>query len=227
MAATPVEFVAPPGMTLTLYLYPYGSDTLANAGGDAATEATNRDGLYSATVTEAISGWHTAHIYESAALVAVGAVYMEDDTAIKRVHDPADRIYPVEDGAIPAAHSDASGGLAVIGGTNPVPSNPIQINGSSSAAARLAQMFGAARLITVDDATFSPTTTQFETDQTTDESAYYGEQVLFGLDGGNTGMTVRIRAYAFENSKVKLTVDTLKAAPANGHRFLMMGRIEQ
>lgn len=103
----------------------------------------------------------------------------------------------------------------------------LQINGSSTAAARLSQMFAATRLITVDDATFSPTTTAFETDQTTDDSVRYGEQVLFGLDGSNTGVTTRIVGYAFTNSKVKLTVDALPVAPSDGHRFLLMGRIEQ
>jgi hypothetical protein len=134
MATTPVEFSAPPGLTLDLELYPYGSDTIANgAGGDAATEHTNRDGIYSANVTETISGWHTAHVYDgSNNLIAVGNVYMEDDTAIKRVHDAADRILPVEDGAIPAVHTDASGGLPVIGGSNPVPANTIQVEGTDA-----------------------------------------------------------------------------------------------
>jgi len=101
------------------------------------------------------------------------------------------------------------------------------VDGSAAAAARFGLMFSAARQIVVDDATFAPTTTVFETEQTTDEAAVYGEQVLFALDGGNAGMTVRITAYAFANSKVKLTVDALKVAPSDGHRFLMMGRIEQ
>jgi hypothetical protein len=83
------------------------------------------------------------------------------------------------------------------------------------------------RLIVVDSATFTPTTTAFETEQTTDESAFYTEQVLYALDGANAGMTVRVTAYAFTNSKVKLTVDALKVAPADGDRFTMYGRIEQ
>ena len=101
MATTPVEFAAPTGLTLTLKLFAYGSDTLANIGGDVGTEATNRKGLYSADVTEALAGWYNAHVFDgSNNLIALGAVYMEDDTAIKRVHDPADRIY---DNALAAA----------------------------------------------------------------------------------------------------------------------------
>lgn len=104
----------------------------------------------------------------------------------------------------------------------------VKISGDSIAATRLSQMFGSARMVTVDSATFAPTTTAFETDQTTDDSERYTEQVLFGLDGNNTGVTSPITAYAFTiNSKVKLTVELLPVAPSNGHRFLIMGRIEQ
>lgn len=87
MANTPVEFRAPPGLTLTLELYPYGSDTIGNTGGDTATEETNRKGLYTATVTEALSGWHTAHIKLGSVVIAVGDANMADTTDIVRVHD--------------------------------------------------------------------------------------------------------------------------------------------
>ena len=46
MANTPVELRAPTALSLTLELYPYGSDTLANSGADTLTEQTNRKGLY-------------------------------------------------------------------------------------------------------------------------------------------------------------------------------------
>lgn len=99
--------------------------------------------------------------------------------------------------------------------------------GSATAALRLMQMFGVTRLITVDDATFPPSTTQFETDQTTDASGQYTEQVVYGLSGANAGVTTPITGYAFTNSKVKLTVEALPSAPADGDEFLIMGRIEQ
>lgn len=101
------------------------------------------------------------------------------------------------------------------------------VAGDATAATRLAQMFTSTRLITVDNSTFSPTTTAFETDQTVDAQERYTEQVLFGIDGNNVGVTVPITGYAFTNSKVKLTVELLPTAPSNGHRFLIMGRIEQ
>lgn len=97
MATTPVVFFAPPGKTLTVDLFPYGSDSVA-ASGKAATEATNRKGLYSISVTETISGWHTAHILESGVVIGVYSVYMEDDTDVHRCEDAPMRLYDGGDG---------------------------------------------------------------------------------------------------------------------------------
>jgi hypothetical protein len=102
-----------------------------------------------------------------------------------------------------------------------------KLDTDATALARLRQMFAVTRLITVDDATFSPTTTSFETDQTTDAAGRYTEQVLYGLSGNNACVTVPITGYAFTNSKVKLTVEALPTTPADNDQFLIMGRIEQ
>lgn len=102
MAAT-LEVLAPTGLTLTVKLYPYGSDVIANgAVGDTLTEATNRDGLYAATVAETLSGWHTAHIFSGALAIAVTDVYMEDGAVCRgRDHDPHGELI------VPASGSDA------------------------------------------------------------------------------------------------------------------------
>lgn len=90
MAAT-LELFAPPGLTLTVELYPYGSDTIANgAGGDSLTEATNRKGLYAATVEETLSGWHTVHVKLGADVIVASDVYMVDGEICRaRDRDPA------------------------------------------------------------------------------------------------------------------------------------------
>lgn len=89
MSAT-LELFAPSGLALTVQLYPYGSDTIANgAGGDALTEATNRKGLYTATIAEAITGWHTAHVFLSGTVIAAGDVYLVAGATCRvRDHDP-------------------------------------------------------------------------------------------------------------------------------------------
>lgn len=87
MANTPVEVRAPSGLSLMLELYPYGSDTLANTGGDSLSEATNRKGIYTATVTEPLVGWFTAHVKLGSTLLAVYDVYLTDDANVHRCED--------------------------------------------------------------------------------------------------------------------------------------------
>jgi len=75
MASTIVELLAPSGLTLTLELFPELSDTIANGAGDTLTEATNRDGLYTATVTESLAGYYYAKIIDgSSNLISAGWV---------------------------------------------------------------------------------------------------------------------------------------------------------
>jgi hypothetical protein len=70
------EFFAPPGQSLTLLVCAYGTYTPANGAGDAATE-TARAGVYTATIGEALSGWHTAHIVAAAGWeLPIGDVYL-------------------------------------------------------------------------------------------------------------------------------------------------------
>ena len=105
-------------------------------------------------------------------------------------------------------------------------SNASAIDDSATAAGRLSLMFAAAEVVVVDDATFTPTTTVFETEDTVDDPQDYNQQVLFGVTGANAGVTVKVTSYEFSgNSKVKLTVSQLESAPADGDTFIKMGRI--
>jgi len=73
-----VEFFAPPGQSLTLLVCEYGTYTPANGAGDAATE-TARAGVYTAEISEALSGWHTAHIVAAAGWeLPIGDVMLVD-----------------------------------------------------------------------------------------------------------------------------------------------------
>jgi hypothetical protein len=84
---TPVEFSAQTGLTLTVELYPYGSDTIANGSGDAATEATNRKTIYTIIVTEALVGWHHAIIMHNGVSLGGYDVLLADDEEIHRCED--------------------------------------------------------------------------------------------------------------------------------------------
>lgn len=94
MASTIVELLAPSGLTLTLELYPEGSDTLANGAGDTLIEETNRNGLYTATVTEALDGYYYVKVIDgSSNLVSAGWVKLSDDTGTYTV---GERVVSIE-----------------------------------------------------------------------------------------------------------------------------------
>ena len=81
MASTPVQFESAEGLTLTVELYPDGSDPLANGSGDTATEAANRDGTYTITVTEALTGLHQLKVFSGTTFLATQWVHIDaDDT---------------------------------------------------------------------------------------------------------------------------------------------------
>lgn len=78
MAST-IEVVYLTGQTLTVELYPKGSDTIANgAGGDSLTEATNSKGRYTASIAETLSGWHYYVAKSGSTVLRNGYVYMTD-----------------------------------------------------------------------------------------------------------------------------------------------------
>lgn len=73
-----VSYFAPSGLTLTLKLFPLGSDVEAFSG--TSTEQTNRKGLYQNIVTGK-SGRHTGHIFLVTDAIAAGHLTLSDDSA--------------------------------------------------------------------------------------------------------------------------------------------------
>lgn len=105
--------------------------------------------------------------------------------------------------------------------------NASQIAGSSSAATKLKDMMSTVLAGTVDDATFSPTTTAFETSFTTNRDLFTKQAIRF-TSGNLSGLTADITTYTYTgNNKVKFTLSSaLPVAPANGDSFHVFGRIE-
>lgn len=99
MASTPIEIRATPGLSLTVELYPYGSDTIANGSGDTLVEETNRKGIYRAVVAESITGWHTCHVKLGSTVISVEDLYLLDDTNIYRAESAPQRVYGGGDAA--------------------------------------------------------------------------------------------------------------------------------
>lgn len=88
MAATLVIPVGITGLTLTCDLFPDGSDTAA-ASAQAMTEATNRLGYYTASIT-GLTGLHFVNIKKSSVVIgygyvvmaSAGTVYLMDDRGV-------------------------------------------------------------------------------------------------------------------------------------------------
>lgn len=114
--------------------------------------------------------------------------------------------------------------------TNKVKADTVMINGSSTAARKNQRLSDAALELTVDDATFTPTTTTFETDGTiTADSTLIGMAGTWYNSGGTPANDVTYFITASEgtvtnaNGKLKITVETLPAAPADGDVFVVLG----
>jgi hypothetical protein len=121
MANTTVEFKALSALTLTLKLYPHGSDTIANGSGDSCTERTNCKGVYTATVTESLAGWHDAFVEDdSSNVIANYDVHLTDDTGTYRcgdrphyLHDKVDAMSELSQG-VPSATPSAWDALMLL-----------------------------------------------------------------------------------------------------------------
>lgn len=87
MSAT-LEFDFAEAFTLTAELYPYGSDTIANTGGDSCTEQTNDKGRYTATIAEVLAGQHHVKIKSGSAVVARFHVLMIDGVTCRCRSEP-------------------------------------------------------------------------------------------------------------------------------------------
>lgn len=133
-----VEFFAPPGQSLTLLVCKRYTYTSVNGAGDAATE-TARAGLYTATIAEALSGWHTAHIVAAAGWeLPIGDVYLAA-TGICRVrdHDPQVSAEIAELDVVPLAASSTplpAGTLSFRRGDTVTASIPLSIDPATATA---------------------------------------------------------------------------------------------
>lgn len=116
MADTPVQFYAPSDLTLTLELYPHGSDTIANgASGDVCTEKTNCVGLYEATVTEALTGLHNAIVKLGSVPIAGYHVDLLDTTDIHRLAELSYHSIAAIEVSAPVAPNLCTGYLVCLG----------------------------------------------------------------------------------------------------------------
>lgn len=112
--------------------------------------------------------------------------------------------------------------------TTPIESNMLQISNDSGAADALERAYEGMLLGAVDTATFTATTTVFETSGLTDagDDTLIGQRVRFGAGAAHAGKSFLILdsqgTTANANNKVKLTVQGMPSAPGNGDVFAIL-----
>lgn len=150
MANTILNIQLPSGLSgLLVTLYPDGSDTQGNTP-DVLTEASNRLGLYSATITEALSGKHYVKVMDGSSLLASGWVELQDDTNTYHVQDD----YPQTTTGGGAGTGARTVTITVDDGTNPLENALVRLTEGASTFTRYTNASGQATF-NVDDATYT------------------------------------------------------------------------
>jgi hypothetical protein len=104
-----------------------------------------------------------------------------------------------------------------------VSADVVKINGSASAAIR--QQLAADQILpgTVDTASFTPSTTQFEADDITEPTAdHYNGRIIIFTSGALIGQATDITDYEKVGSNGRFTVTAITEAPANDSTFIIL-----
>lgn len=119
---------------------------------------------------------------------------------------------------IPANEFDS-----LISGSDALDVNVAEINEDTVAPVRLAKAANMVLPGTVDDSAFSPTTTEFESDDITEATADHmiGRTVIF-IAGNLIYQAKAITDYALSGSNGHFTVDAMTEAPANDDTFIIV-----
>jgi len=100
--------------------------------------------------------------------------------------------------------------------------NVTQINGSASAAAKLAISAGSMTVGTVDTTAFSPTSSQFDTSFTDVTSNQWNDRWIIFTSGALMGEAKPIIGYQLVLGKGRFLTNPFTAAPANGVSFIIV-----
>lgn len=112
---------------------------------------------------------------------------------------------------------------ALNGSGNGLRANITAINSISGAASKLAEAVGVNVLGTVDTASFTATTTRFQsTDVATAGNDHYNGRLVAFRSGSLAGQFTRIEDYTVTGGKGDFTVTALNAAPSNGTTFIIL-----
>ena len=101
-------------------------------------------------------------------------------------------------------------------------SNITSINGSSSAAAKLALSSATMATGTIDSSLFSPTTNQFDTSIITSITDHWTDRWLVFTSGSLTGEARPITGYQLSSGKGRFSTNAFAIAPSNADAFIIV-----
>jgi hypothetical protein len=107
-------------------------------------------------------------------------------------------------------------------GTSNQPVDAVKISGDSAAADRLEAMMDACPIGTVDNTSFTPTTTAFETNITEATADHFNDRICLFVTGNLAGQQKLVTDYALVSGRGKFTINAATEAPANGDTFILV-----
>ena len=75
---------------------------------------------------------------------------------------------------------------------------------------------------TIDNSSFTPTTTAFETDLTEATADHFNDRICLFVTGSLSGQQKLVTDYVLSGGKGKFTTNAFTEAPANGDTFILV-----
>ena len=107
-------------------------------------------------------------------------------------------------------------------GTSNQPVDAVKVSGDSTAADRLEAMMDSCPIFTVDNTSFTPTTTAFETNASEATADHFNDRICLFVTGNLAGQQKLVTNYLLSGGRGKFTVNALTEAPANGDTFILV-----
>lgn len=107
-------------------------------------------------------------------------------------------------------------------GTSNIPVDVTKVSGDSAAADRFEAMMDSCPIFTVDNTSFTPTTTAFETNASEATADHFNDRICLFVTGVLAGQQKAVTDYALSGGRGKFTVNALTEAPGNGDTFILV-----
>jgi hypothetical protein len=167
-----------------------------------------------------------SNVTSSRGVLAVNATQINGDAsaaaALDAAIDNSNNVVAVNVKRIDDSTTSATNLSDYTDGTSNQPVDAVKISGDSTAADRLEAMMDSCPIGTVDNTSFTPTTTAFETNITEATADHFNDRICLFVTGNLAGQQKAVTDYALSGGRGKFTVNALTEAPANGDTFILV-----